>query len=634
MSKAIQNRKPLLKKQEGAIIGNNRENYMDLFKEPNLNAQKCAKKTQNIDQNKPEKHLGRNDNQKIDCLAGSTQKGTEDQFFCENQLQIKRNNDPLLPKTTHNSNQITTEQIFLRKKSNPTYCKGKVESSHSNIVGSQNKSPFILKATKCIAKDCLMCSKKDTYQVIVQRSLNKKYLTTRDSYNAKIVNDIIYNENNHIVVAFKDYLIYDDITEFLKRFYKFNESSQRLPKTCEYYTKYSKVFPNFFVVEEKKFIFKNIEKKQRLIDQQQKIEAEKRSKKGNLDISNSKIEDKLFTTRFLNELNKSDSILGKTINENSVTQIQAYKENTKKTKINKGQKECCEYSNLDQMNLQQLVEKYLLKDSQSIIDVDFGAKESENMKRITPQKKPEEVVVQNRPSAFLLSPKKDIENIVSRNQRIQCITEAWTSPKQVATIIKNKQLAQPKTCTQTVMQNKKPMRETRSKSQDKYSKVSRRLVPNGSQKDLKTNQQPERDKKLVRPGTSMGLRTEQKKLKAGNPIDSKPKTTKGLLSKKENDATSFSKMTRSSTQRQLDTKNFAERKKQLAIDIETLNKNLQKQRETIETHSIKTTGNAKSNDQKLFKSDYLNSLAPRTEKHITDTNPTEVGKIISNRSIY
>lgn len=33
----------------------------------------------------------------------------------------------------------------------------------------------------------------------------------------KIINDIVYNEKSHIVAKFKDFLIFDDCSEFLKR---------------------------------------------------------------------------------------------------------------------------------------------------------------------------------------------------------------------------------------------------------------------------------------------------------------------------------------------------------------------------------------------------------------------------------
>ena len=73
----------------------------------------------------------------------------------------------------------------------------------------------------------------------MQNNLSKKYSTNRDYYNVKMVNDLIYNENTHIVSIFKDYLILDDINEFLKRTYQYSETKVRLPKLCAFYDKYS-----------------------------------------------------------------------------------------------------------------------------------------------------------------------------------------------------------------------------------------------------------------------------------------------------------------------------------------------------------------------------------------------------------
>lgn len=58
---------------------------------------------------------------------------------------------------------------------------------------------------------------KEKYSDVIKKNLDKKYLTSRDYYNSKVITDIIYNENTHIVSVFKDYLIYDDVSEFLKR---------------------------------------------------------------------------------------------------------------------------------------------------------------------------------------------------------------------------------------------------------------------------------------------------------------------------------------------------------------------------------------------------------------------------------
>jgi len=54
---------------------------------------------------------------------------------------------------------------------------------------------------------------------IVKKNLERKYLTSREYYNEKVITDIIYNESTNLVSVFKDYLILDDVSEFLKRFY-------------------------------------------------------------------------------------------------------------------------------------------------------------------------------------------------------------------------------------------------------------------------------------------------------------------------------------------------------------------------------------------------------------------------------
>ena len=104
-------------------------------------------------------------------------------------------------------------------------------------------------------------------------------MTSRDFYNVKIINDIIYNEQTHAVAVFKDYLIYDDTSEFLKRPYETGECKDRLPKICEFYEKYSKVCPNYVSVPENQFMYKNIERKQKAIDERQRCLRQKKGQK-------------------------------------------------------------------------------------------------------------------------------------------------------------------------------------------------------------------------------------------------------------------------------------------------------------------------------------------------------------------
>jgi hypothetical protein len=103
--------------------------------------------------------------------------------------------------------------------------------------------------------------------------LLSKYKTDNRSYNIKTINEIIYNEKSHVVAAFKDYLIYDDTSEFLKRFYAFPEASNRLPKIYDFYDSYSKIFANYIILPESKYMYKNIQRKQKMIDNLQNLNA-------------------------------------------------------------------------------------------------------------------------------------------------------------------------------------------------------------------------------------------------------------------------------------------------------------------------------------------------------------------------
>ena len=112
----------------------------------------------------------------------------------------------------------------------------------------------------------------------VFKHLYQKYLIPKLFYGKLISHNIIYNQKNHIVAKFKDYLILDDLSEFLKRYYTKDESLVRLPGYLEYYYRYSYIFPNYTPLIESKFIYKNIHKKQKIIDFQQEEEFKMRQR--------------------------------------------------------------------------------------------------------------------------------------------------------------------------------------------------------------------------------------------------------------------------------------------------------------------------------------------------------------------
>jgi hypothetical protein len=95
------------------------------------------------------------------------------------------------------------------------------------------------------------------------------YRTNEDFYNIKIINEIISNENSHIVAEFKDFLIKDDYTEFIQSYYKMKDIKVILRQIFEYYKLSSIVYPNYILLPENKYIYKNIQKKQKILDGQQ-----------------------------------------------------------------------------------------------------------------------------------------------------------------------------------------------------------------------------------------------------------------------------------------------------------------------------------------------------------------------------
>ena len=95
--------------------------------------------------------------------------------------------------------------------------------------------------------------------------LNKKYSMKDNIFYIYLIDKIIYNEKCHSVAEFKDFLIYDDDFEFLKKYYILNHSLTILKLYFQYYEKYTKIFPNYSALPESKYIYINIHKKQKII---------------------------------------------------------------------------------------------------------------------------------------------------------------------------------------------------------------------------------------------------------------------------------------------------------------------------------------------------------------------------------
>ena len=149
------------------------------------------------------------------------------------------------------------------------------------------------------------------------------YKNTKNDYNIRMIEDILNNESTHLVAEFKDYLIMGDITEFLQKCYNINECKKYLPKIYEYYNSCSVIFPNYVKLHESKYIYKNIRKKQKVIDnQQEQEEKQEKIKKGEIQYNEN--EDFLTTKTFysiLDQTNTSNIKLFFGINNNEKVDI-------------------------------------------------------------------------------------------------------------------------------------------------------------------------------------------------------------------------------------------------------------------------------------------------------------------------
>jgi hypothetical protein len=97
-----------------------------------------------------------------------------------------------------------------------------------------------------LAIRCLYCripgTKRDTYRGILSKTA-QKFTIKHEYYNLKSVNDIIFNMNSRVVSIFKDYLIMDDICDFIETQYKFGLKTNN-PSSLKFGIEQAKVTNN------------------------------------------------------------------------------------------------------------------------------------------------------------------------------------------------------------------------------------------------------------------------------------------------------------------------------------------------------------------------------------------------------
>ena len=106
----------------------------------------------------------------------------------------------------------------------------------------------------------------------------EKYNSTPIFYQKFQILLLMENANTHLVSVFKDYLLFDDMTDFFKEYYNSKEIYPRLKTIYDYYESSSYLFPNYTAINEGKYIYRNIIKKQKLIDFLEDLEDKKKEK--------------------------------------------------------------------------------------------------------------------------------------------------------------------------------------------------------------------------------------------------------------------------------------------------------------------------------------------------------------------
>ena len=114
---------------------------------------------------------------------------------------------------------------------------------------------------------------------IVHKKFIAKYKRMPKFYNSYISHRLIHNINSHIVSLFKEYLIYGDIFEFLTKLYNKKKSLYLLKELLYYYIENNIIYPNYMVLPEGLYLFKNIQQKQRILDNQEENSKKKKKRK-------------------------------------------------------------------------------------------------------------------------------------------------------------------------------------------------------------------------------------------------------------------------------------------------------------------------------------------------------------------
>jgi len=153
------------------------------------------------------------------------------------------------------------------------------KQNHHTINSLKLKHTSISKKSKK-NKNIPLYTYKDTLKNAYKK-LNKnlrKYNFFQKKYNVQKINEIIFDKRKRLVSVFKDYLLWNETSDFLKEYHHISDSITLIPNMSEYYENYTLLFPEYGPLEDViKFMKKNMKKKKVLLEKYEDNNNERES---------------------------------------------------------------------------------------------------------------------------------------------------------------------------------------------------------------------------------------------------------------------------------------------------------------------------------------------------------------------
>ena len=268
---------------------------------------------------------------------------------------------------------------------------------------------------------------------LVHKSFQKFY-SDDAYYNIMKIDEIINNEKSHLVAEFKDFLVLGDTGEFILKYYNKKETQKIYKQILDYYNENLFIFPNYVALHESKYIYNNIQKKQKIIDIQEELNDNKKEKK--TDDKNEK--NKVFSVKEI------ESILNET-DTSGIKQYFGLSENNTENGIDKNEKQILELIdkiNVMEKNININKENKTIKQEEKKMNISNGNNENNSKeKKMYKINKKEKEEKQNEERAESIYNKLNIDNIdINKNEIISFIKQQNFDEEKVKNLIENKKL--------------------------------------------------------------------------------------------------------------------------------------------------------------------------------------------------